>query len=439
MYQEGQEGGGGGEGLPLSSSSSSASSSSSSSSSRQSPLSLQTPITVGEGGRVVLRDDPNRGAGLARYRQNMHAYRHLEGAQLAKIFGNENKAVQFKPEWNSAETARRWLARQKATKIGAKIYKNWGVEELDMDKDPETPDNVIVYSDVDGDIIKSVDGFYFVPPTKKQYLRGFYQNVPYREDRRAINADKTLKKRYKEYFTKYQTPADWQAHTIGTFQAKDRSNTLFSKIRKWLDTYIRSKGFTIYTPKNNPTGKVLLTHYMGILQKLTSAIQNIFMQQFAVTKGVLQQNQIDSFGKEDKDLKKYIKQNRVEFETFINTNKNFNALPNQLDYDYIILNLVKICSETAVTDQSQYGITIDTRSEPWVVIDPFVDHFVEKRTQYRQTAQQKYRDTDFQYEHMAPEQINDSIARRLMDVYSRGGKNVPGTWGDVSFKKKGPQ
>jgi hypothetical protein len=172
---------------------------------------------------------------------------------------------------------------------------------------------------------------------------------------------------------------------------------------------------------------------MGVLQKLASVIQNIFMQQFALSKGFIKQ--IEGYGKEDKHLLKYIKTNRNMFERWINMNKDFGNQPSIDDYVYITNNLERICSQTAVTQQTPNGIQINFKTEPWTVVDPYVNNYVKIRDDYRAAAQAKYQDTDFAYAPAPVQQINNSLARQLMNVYTKGVR-APGTWGDIQLSKK---
>jgi hypothetical protein len=47
-----------------------------------------------------------------------------------------------------------------------------------MDEDTDTPDNVIVYSDVAKNKIKSIDGYNIVPTRQKEAKRAYYDRFP---------------------------------------------------------------------------------------------------------------------------------------------------------------------------------------------------------------------------------------------------------------------
>jgi hypothetical protein len=59
-----------------------------------------------------------------------------------------------------------------------KRYEKYFVQNADLDLDPLTQDNVIVFSDKDKYKIKSIDGYENVPAQRKQAQRILYSTYP---------------------------------------------------------------------------------------------------------------------------------------------------------------------------------------------------------------------------------------------------------------------
>jgi hypothetical protein len=231
---------------------------------------------------------------LSRVRNPYAGYSFDNTAALVDLFGTKNAAVKFNPTFNSRNAAEEYIAkqRQRAELSGnpSEIdkWKRYGVRELDLDNDPATINNVVVYSDVGNQRIKSIDGYQLTPKNKKESLRVLYDVYPTKEAR-EINFSPENRKHYKAYFRKYPNPNTWNAHPFDEF-VKELPNkeSLFTIFRKLMEEYMIIHNFTMFSeekdktynieyaeqkgtivvPKN--TGQLTVAHYMTILQKLTS-------------------------------------------------------------------------------------------------------------------------------------------------------------------------
>jgi hypothetical protein len=69
------------------------------------------------------------------------------------------------------------------------VLNKWGVRVADLDDDSATPDNVILFSDVDAGKIQAMDGFHIVPAQHKNQLRATYGAFPTQEARSIMTDD----------------------------------------------------------------------------------------------------------------------------------------------------------------------------------------------------------------------------------------------------------
>jgi hypothetical protein len=236
---------------------------------------------------------------IPRVRNPYAGYSFGNTAALVDLFGTRNAAVKFNPTFNSRNAAEEWIAkqRQRAELSGNEgeinKWKRYGVQELDMDNDPSTINNVVVYSDVGNKRIKAIDGYQLVPRNKKESLRVMYDVYPTKEDR-EVNFNPEVRKHYKAYFRKYPNPNTWGMHPFNEF-VKELPNkeSIFTSFRKMLEEYMIKHNFTMYSEEKDKTyviqytgprdektvpaksGQLTVAHYMTILQKLTSYTMQI--------------------------------------------------------------------------------------------------------------------------------------------------------------------
>jgi hypothetical protein len=227
-----------------------------------------------EEAQEALRRDPNY---KAIPRNPYLGYNINAMDDLVDVVGKHNTGIKFNPTFNSGPAAQEWLDDQidKAARRGdteaLKRWKLWKVEPKDMDEDPTTINNIVVYSDYPAERIKAIDGFMIAPRSKKEALRAQYDLYPTKELRRDNLADPQEKKKLKAYFRKYSNPSAWAAHPYTDFKVEP---TLFNQLKKlYIEPTMTASGFTIKS-KNNPTGQISVSHYMFIIQKVMSIAMN---------------------------------------------------------------------------------------------------------------------------------------------------------------------
>jgi hypothetical protein len=79
----------------------------------------------------------------------------------------------------------------------------WAVEAADLDNNPDTPDNIVLFNDITQGKIKAIDGYQLVPRERKELDKSFYKALPDREVRQQT--DKKMKKLLKQYYRKNPT------------------------------------------------------------------------------------------------------------------------------------------------------------------------------------------------------------------------------------------
>jgi hypothetical protein len=213
-------------------------------------------------------------------------YRPQETEDLVDLIGRRNVGLKFNPVLNSAQAAREFIedriekARRDDDQRALTYWSRWGVKELDLDRDKSTVNNVVVYSDKDFNRIKSVDGYSIVPRTKKESLRARYIAFPTKEAR--AEAMNSLDKKYlKAYFRKHPDPAVWSKFPYEDFVQDYSTNvSAFNQVKheikaSYLDNDAGGVGLTMYSKDKNPDGVLTLTHYMTLLQKLSSFVMNM--------------------------------------------------------------------------------------------------------------------------------------------------------------------
>jgi hypothetical protein len=207
----------------------------------------------------------------------------FEGTEkLGELIGKLNVGVKYRPDWVAEPSANIWLNNEleKAKKKGnekevARLQK-WGIKTADLDDDEETPDNVIVFSDIEQGKIKAVDGYQLVPGVRKDVQRAFYSKLPDRVARQQTTPE--VKKLYKQYYRKYPTPILQEGHPIQEFTPP--SPTVFQNIRARMGKILNMIGIGIKS-KANPNGTMTAQHYLPIIQKLSTALyHNIVRKMF---------------------------------------------------------------------------------------------------------------------------------------------------------------
>jgi hypothetical protein len=371
--------------------------------------------------------------GLNDYQNFLRAQAYNDGQKLAYLAGIRNKGINFRPDWNAGETATRWINKkiEKAESKGdeklKKYYERWGVLEADMDKDPNTPANVIVYSDYDGQIIKSVDGFYLVPPKRKQTLRGYYTNVPDRTLRSEYASDPILQKKIKAYFKTYQTPTDWREYSFNDFRMNEYKST-FQVIREAVRHIFTKNGLTIYKPpkagEKKATGSVLLQNYMPLLQKTASMVQNYLIFSFVKEKGyanIPKDMTYDQYNYKTDGLKIKRFAKLKHGQTFYDWIKD-NSVINKLYTDKNGLALIADGLTQTLKEFKNVSVTYQGQGLPWKVEDKSIDTYYDSRKKSKDTDLSKFRSKyAFEVQHQPPrikhKQIENNFISKMMDDY----------------------
>jgi hypothetical protein len=130
-------------------------------------------------------------------------------SRLAELVGFNNVGVKYRPDWTSKAAAEAWVlneqekARKSNDQKRIEFAAKWGVQAADLDNDPRTPDNVILFSDQAQRKIKAIDGHYLIPHERKELDRSFYTALPTRAER--VATDTQLKKTLKQWYRKNPT------------------------------------------------------------------------------------------------------------------------------------------------------------------------------------------------------------------------------------------
>jgi hypothetical protein len=197
---------------------------------------------------------------------------------LADVIGKHNTGIKFNPVFNSARAAEDWLddqldrAVRRGDRKAVERLQQWRITQEDMDRDPSTIPNVVVYSDYDNKRVKAIDGYSLAPRNKKEALRAQYDLYPTREMRREQMSDPEEKKKLKAYFRKYPNPDLWNEESYAKFTVQP---TLFNRLKKdYLEGFLKAYGFTIRS-QANPNGQITVAHYMTIAQKIMSEIMRV--------------------------------------------------------------------------------------------------------------------------------------------------------------------
>jgi hypothetical protein len=116
-----------------------------------------------------LKDRDRRNAGEHIAPNGMSRYDVGSTSRLAELVGFNNVGVKYRPDWTSKVVAEAWVTNEKEKAAKSRDAKRiefatkWGVQAVDMDNDPRTPDNVIPFSDQVQGKIKAIDGHYLIP------------------------------------------------------------------------------------------------------------------------------------------------------------------------------------------------------------------------------------------------------------------------------------
>jgi hypothetical protein len=224
---------------------------------------------------IKLQNRALRRSGASELIRNPYQNYDAQGiASLATIMHGK-KSVAFKPEWQAEESAKEWLKYQKAnakTKEERDVWDKWGIAQSDLDRDPDTPDNVILFSNRDAGKIHAIDGHYLKQP--RYVMKNIYKDYDTAEKRRAIDPDEL--KVIKAWYRKYPTIAQQKANPYKDFVPEKNAFTIVKEnIKELLDQH----NMIPYSSEYD-IGNIHITRFMSIWQKVASMINIKLMSGF---------------------------------------------------------------------------------------------------------------------------------------------------------------
>jgi hypothetical protein len=148
--------------------------------------------------------------------------------------------------------------------------------EADLDNNPNTKDNVVVFSNKGLKKIKAIDGFEVIPGAKKENKRIEYSTFPDGEVRADVMNSK-YRSDLKAWLRKYPTPEEQAKHPFDKFE---RPVSAFEIMKREVAYLLSLLNLTMNSSKN-PEGTLTVSHCMTILQKLSSLLlRELTIQQF---------------------------------------------------------------------------------------------------------------------------------------------------------------
>jgi hypothetical protein len=107
-----------------------------------------------------------------------------------QLIGGQYLGVSYNPYLTNAVTADKWLAKKKA--VGSR-YGGWSIDEEDLDDDPNTPDDVIIYDE--GGNPRIVSGYGFNDGEARRRSAVLYSQYPDRRRAAAVKRNIRQNKR----------------------------------------------------------------------------------------------------------------------------------------------------------------------------------------------------------------------------------------------------
>jgi hypothetical protein len=140
----------------------------------------------------------------------------------------------------------------------------------------------------------------------------------------------------------------------------------FQAIKESVQAVMNSKGFKMFTPNAHRDGNVTLTHYMGILQKAASLVQDAIIADYCEARGVVTDENYDWKADPDKHKAMAKANHGLDFYQWLGDEK---ILEGQLPKKYrdVLNRNIAILADTDHT-----GVTITSNKGVWTIIDPEV-------------------------------------------------------------------
>jgi hypothetical protein len=153
-------------------------------------------------------------------------------------------------------------------------WDKWAVVEADLDSSTDTRDNVTVHDDFPAGRIRTIDGYGITSQQKKVNQRNIYSAFPIKEVQSDI-MNSAFRTDLKIWLRKYPTPKEQQKHPFEDFEG---DVSAFEIIKIVMKNILNTYGLVMNT-QSNP-GNLTVSHYMTILQKLTSFINKDLMLEY---------------------------------------------------------------------------------------------------------------------------------------------------------------
>jgi hypothetical protein len=218
---------------------------------------------------------------------------------LASLVGQKNYNIRYQPQFISEPSAQAYIDANLAKAKGKEKerWAKWAVAQADLDDNPATPDNVIVFSDKRTGKIRAIDGYALGTVDKKgqnvykNAIRNLYAGFPTAVDRQALSAQ--ARKHLKSYYKKYPTLREQEAHPIEQFDYAAEESA-FNNIRALVKTYLEAWGLgvrklvkagttierggvDIEVKADTVVGQLTAPHFMKLLARLTSMIYKLYV------------------------------------------------------------------------------------------------------------------------------------------------------------------
>jgi hypothetical protein len=140
----------------------------------------------------------------------------------------------------------------------------------DLDADPQTPDNVIVFSDKDVGRIRAIDGYSLTPYSRKQAQREFYGALPDPKERAKMRKEEV--KKLKSYLSKNYTAEKQAKNPYDTYEVVQSAYAnVRTTVKYFCDVWLVGVGRP-GIDKAGTIGALTPPHFLQLLQVLTKAV-----------------------------------------------------------------------------------------------------------------------------------------------------------------------
>jgi hypothetical protein len=149
----------------------------------------------------------------------------------------------------------------------------YAVDFQDLDSDPSTPENLLVYNKTDPNDIYSIDGYRLGSRAKNLVNRGVYDAFPTAWERKK---NSELLPEYKRWLRKYLLPEQRELHPFTRDEAEKfvHKTTVADRVKNLVERIATYQGFTIKDPKDATTTQIMPQNRMKIIGRICGEINN---------------------------------------------------------------------------------------------------------------------------------------------------------------------